>query len=286
MTGTHPKGLSYIGRGAVAALLLGSLAVAPAPAPRFCAGGWVDARYGRHNGRRGYRDLRNGDGDDPDHRHAECGGPAEGRRGAGGHEGGHWGARDAGAGHGRRLTHHTRFTPHAHFSNYRYAGLANLRFGPARPTSLLYAVVQGSPSLAGVMYTAPATDTPAQLAQILLSTIVSWHQHMGICYLARGVRTGVAQAACESQGGTWTARSQWYGACLDFPGESGRDVRDQEPGGVVAGSPRVGGVGVPLRGTPATADPCAGTPMAGAGRLWSGALRCRGRLWHVNPLRA
>lgn len=209
MTGTHSKGLSYIGCGAVAALLLGSLAVASAPAGSSVR---ADGSMPGMGGTMGGVDT------------GTCGmdmvmTPITGMPSAADQQkvaavlaatkaatGGYGTlalAMDAG------YTHHTRLTPHAHFSNYRYVGLANVRFDPARLTSLLYAVVQGSPSLAGVMYTAPATDTPAQLAQILLSTIVSWHQHMDICYLARGVRTGVAQAACESQGGTWAAKSQW-----------------------------------------------------------------------------
>jgi hypothetical protein len=120
-------------------------------------------------------------------------------------------------------THHTPFFPSAHFSNYQYAALANRAFDPTRPTSLLYAIVNGAPTLAGVMYTAPATDTPAQLAQILPSTIVSWHQHFNICYTATGgVRTGVSQPTCEVSGGRWAPKSQWMvHAWIYFPNPDG-----------------------------------------------------------------
>ena len=209
MTGTHSKGLSYIARGAVAALLLGSLTAASVP-----AGGSVraDGSMPGMGGSMGGVDTTTGEMDMTMTPITGTPSAADMQKVASvlaatkaatsqyvtpmlGMEAGY--------------THHTRFTPYAHFSNYRYAGLATMSFDPARPTSLLYAVVQGSPTLAGVMYTAPASDTPAQLAQILPSTIVSWHQHMDICYLAQGVRTGVTQAACQSQSGTWAAKSQW-----------------------------------------------------------------------------
>lgn len=106
-------------------------------------------------------------------------------------------------------THRTRFAPYAHFSNYRYAALANRTFDPTKPTSLLYAVVNGAPTLAGVMYTAPASDTPAQLAQILPSTIASWHQHLNVCYVNGGLKVGVSQVDCRAQGGRWAPGSQW-----------------------------------------------------------------------------
>ena len=106
-------------------------------------------------------------------------------------------------------THHTPFFPYAHFSNYRYAALTKNGFDPTRPTSLLYALVDTKPTLAGVMYTAPASDTPAQLAEILPSTIVSWHQHLGMCYTATRVMTGQTPAICSSLGGTFAAKSQW-----------------------------------------------------------------------------
>lgn len=106
-------------------------------------------------------------------------------------------------------THRTAFTPYAHFSNYYNAGLANSIFDPTRPTSLLYAIVSGAPTLGGVMYTAPAGDTPAQLAQLLPSTIVSWHQHLNVCYVGGSLKVGVSQSACQAQGGRWAPGSQW-----------------------------------------------------------------------------
>ena len=209
MIGTHSKRLSYIARGAVAVLLLGSLTAASAP-----GGGIVraDGSMPGMGGTMGGVDTTTGEMD-------MTMTPITGTPSASDRQKVATILAATRAATSRYVTpmlgmeagytHHTRFTPYAHFSNYLYAGEANLRFDPAQPTSLLYAVVQGSPSLAGVMYTAAASDTPAELAQILPSTIVSWHQHMDICYLAQGVRTGVTQATCQSQGGTWAAKSQW-----------------------------------------------------------------------------
>ena len=209
MIGTHVNGLSHIARGAVAALLLGTLAAASAPASGVVrADGSMPGMGGTMGG------VDTGTGEMDMTMTPITGTPSAAdlhkvaavlavTKAATAQYGTVSLAMDA------SYTHHTRFTPYAHFSDYLYAGEANLRFDPARPTSLLYAIVQGKPSLAGVMYTAAASDTPTQLAQVLPSTIVSWHQHMDICYLAQGVRTGVAQAACESQGGTWAAKSQW-----------------------------------------------------------------------------
>ena len=107
-------------------------------------------------------------------------------------------------------THSTPFFPTAHYSNYLYAGVAAVgTFDPARPTSLLYVKIAWKPSLAGVMYTAPAADTPAQLAHLLPSTLVSWHQHLNVCYLGQAVQVGVAPDACTTRGGRWAPKSQW-----------------------------------------------------------------------------
>jgi hypothetical protein len=68
-----------------------------------------------------------------------------------------------------------------HFTNYRYAFEAALRFNPEHPTSLLYEKHGEDYKLIGVMYTAPKNANWNQLDQRIPLSIAQWHAHVNMC---------------------------------------------------------------------------------------------------------
>lgn len=72
--------------------------------------------------------------------------------------------------------------PMYHFTNYRYALEAEMRFNPEHPTSLLYEKQGGGYQLIGAMYTASAELGEADLDQRIPLSIAHWHQHVNLCF--------------------------------------------------------------------------------------------------------
>jgi len=102
-----------------------------------------------------------------------------------------------------------------HFTNYRYAFEARLRFDPEHPTSLLYRKSGDGYQLIGVMYTAPRRFTEEDLNQRIPLSIAQWHEHVNLCLPPSGRRNEIrgpnakfglagsiaTQAECEANGG-------------------------------------------------------------------------------------
>ncbi len=68
-----------------------------------------------------------------------------------------------------------------HFTNYRYAYEASLRFNPDHPTSLLYEKTGDGYKLVGVMYTARKIATEDELDQRIPLSVAQWHAHVNLC---------------------------------------------------------------------------------------------------------
>jgi hypothetical protein len=75
-----------------------------------------------------------------------------------------------------------------HFTNYSYALEADLRFNPEHPTSLLYEKQGGAYKLIGVMYTASARFSEAELDQRIPLSVAQWHEHVNFCMPPGGSR--------------------------------------------------------------------------------------------------
>lgn len=106
-----------------------------------------------------------------------------------------------------------------HLSNWGWARTEARQFNPARPTSLLYREgTDGTLTLIGAMYTAPAGATPDQLDARIPISLARWHRHVNWCapksgsgaqWLAKrggaptyGPRSAIAsRSACDSAGG-------------------------------------------------------------------------------------
>ena len=72
--------------------------------------------------------------------------------------------------------------PVQHFTKLRWAIQARNGLDPARPTSLLYErAADGSLSLVGAMFTAPAQTSDVELDVRLPLSIVRWHEHINWC---------------------------------------------------------------------------------------------------------
>ncbi len=110
-----------------------------------------------------------------------------------------------------------------HLSNWTWA--RSLDFDPAKPTSLLYREqTDGSLSLVGAMYTAPANFSAAQLDQRIPISVARWHEHVNWCAPKTGgsgsqwleMKGGLpiygpqspvaTQEACDSAGGHFYPR--------------------------------------------------------------------------------
>lgn len=108
-----------------------------------------------------------------------------------------------------------------HFNHYGNAAEAERRFDPARPTSLLYEKAGEGYSLVGVMYTAPAGASEAELDERIPLAVARWHQHVNICLppgagWEEGIFSGDARfglngsvttpGACAEAGGSFVPR--------------------------------------------------------------------------------
>jgi hypothetical protein len=103
-----------------------------------------------------------------------------------------------------------------HFTNWGYAIVAQTRFDPTRPTSLLYKPTAGGGfELVGAMYTAPRAFDETQLDERVPLSVASWHEHVNICLPPKsayatsdwrrfGFVGSIATAAeCEASGGVF-----------------------------------------------------------------------------------
>ncbi len=105
--------------------------------------------------------------------------------------------------------------PEYHFTNYKYAFLAQFRFDPAHPTSLLYKKTRDGYDLVGAMYTAPAGVSESALDARVPLSVGRWHLHVNICEPPGGMteksnwlRFGPAglistEQECQAAGGTF-----------------------------------------------------------------------------------
>jgi hypothetical protein len=102
-----------------------------------------------------------------------------------------------------------------HFTNYRYAFEAAVKFNPEHPTSLLYEKKGDDYLLAGVMYTAPKRFTEDDLNERIPLSIAQWHEHVNFCKAPEGHKLEslgpnpkygfrgsiTTQAECDAAGG-------------------------------------------------------------------------------------
>jgi hypothetical protein len=114
--------------------------------------------------------------------------------------------------------------PVYHFTNWRWALEEMFRFNPAKPTSLLYRGNRdGTFTLVGAMYAAPARASLDELDQRVPLSITHWHQHVNWCVPSDGARERwretrdgrplygprspiATAAACEAVGGRFRPR--------------------------------------------------------------------------------
>jgi hypothetical protein len=106
--------------------------------------------------------------------------------------------------------------PQFHFNNNANDILANTRFDPTKPTSLLYyRTAKERYKLEGVMFTASPNATEDDLNQRIPLSVVRWHKHTNFCaapadktkeYFGDHPKFGMfgsihARQACEAAGG-------------------------------------------------------------------------------------
>lgn len=82
--------------------------------------------------------------------------------------------------------HPERKPRHYHFANRQRRVLAQVRFDPAEPTSLLYKKTEDGYELEGAMYTAPRDMTEDQLNERIPLSVAQWHAHINICLESDG----------------------------------------------------------------------------------------------------
>jgi hypothetical protein len=68
-----------------------------------------------------------------------------------------------------------------HYTNYRYRREEQRHVDYRRPGSILYQRTADGLKAVGVMYTAPADASPAQLDAIAPLSIATWHRHVDFC---------------------------------------------------------------------------------------------------------
>jgi len=106
--------------------------------------------------------------------------------------------------------------PLYHFTNYGYGYMAEFKFDPALPTSLLYKKTAEGYTLIGAMYTAPKNYTLDQLDARVPLSVARWHKHVNLCLPQKGIPirdvnwqqfgfTGsiASEDACSQAGGRW-----------------------------------------------------------------------------------
>ena len=104
-----------------------------------------------------------------------------------------------------------------HFTNYRWAFEARLKFDPEHPTSLLYEKHGDDYKLIGAMYTAPKRFTEEELDERVPLSVAQWHEHVNYCAPPAdrkqesfglnpqfGLHGSITtQEACDTAGGTF-----------------------------------------------------------------------------------
>ncbi len=68
-----------------------------------------------------------------------------------------------------------------HYTNYRYRRREQQHVDYTRPGSILYRRTAEGLEAVGVMYTAPADASPAQLDAIAPLSVATWHRHVDFC---------------------------------------------------------------------------------------------------------
>jgi hypothetical protein len=142
--------------------------------------------------------------------------------------------------------------PVYHFTNWRWAIEAMVRFDPARPTSLLYEQwAEGRFRLVGAMYTAPASASDDDLDARIPLSVARWHAHVDWCVPPPGAfnrwhehRAGLpvfgpqspiaTRAGCDSVGGRFRPRMfDWSVHVYAFAGDDPTKIWsvDHLPGG-------------------------------------------------------
>jgi len=106
---------------------------------------------------------------------------------------------------------------HYHFTNYSNAFVAQFRFDPARPTSLLYKkTAAGGYELEGAMYTAPKRFSEDDLNERVPLSVARWHKHIHLCLPPKGTPMDpvnrktfgfdgsiATEEECRAAGGRW-----------------------------------------------------------------------------------
>lgn len=104
-----------------------------------------------------------------------------------------------------------------HFTNWKYAMEAGVRFNPEHPTSLLYEKQGDGYKLIGGMYTAPARFSEEQINERVPLSVAQWHKHVNLCrppagkrdeLFGKNARFGLlgsisTREECEAAGGTF-----------------------------------------------------------------------------------
>ncbi|HYP50353.1 MAG TPA: hypothetical protein VEQ34_05370, partial [Pyrinomonadaceae bacterium] len=108
-----------------------------------------------------------------------------------------------------------------HFNKLAYYAEAESQFNPEHPTSLLYEKTGNNYRFIGVMYTAPANYTEAELDERVPLSVTQWHQHINICLpkganllnglIGQGDKFGLegsiaTKEQCEKEGGQFLPR--------------------------------------------------------------------------------
>ena len=108
-----------------------------------------------------------------------------------------------------------------HFNKLAYYAEAETQFNPEHPTSLLYEKNADGYRLIGVMYTAPASFTEAELDERVPLSVTQWHQHINVCLpknsnllnglIGQGDKFGLegsitTREQCEKEGGQFLPR--------------------------------------------------------------------------------
>jgi hypothetical protein len=133
--------------------------------------------------------------------------------------------------------------PEHHFTNYWYGFKAGLTFDLETPTSLLYVQDGGDYRVRGVMFTAPAAASLAELDSRVPLSLAQWHLHTAICLppqgrgvelLRRNARFGFAgsiatREECEAAGGRFFPRLFGWMVHV-YPGEKQLEDAFRMPG--------------------------------------------------------
>jgi hypothetical protein len=153
-----------------------------------------------------------------------------------------------------------RMEEEIHYTNYRFRRKEQLHIDYSQPGSILYRRMAEGLKAVGVMYTAPADATPAQLDAIAPLSIATWHRHVDFCGGPKTLSTAEQfgpttrfgpQGSIHTEEACNAAQGLWIPMVLDwmthvYPNEpqkwGGMDM-DMEAGAPDAGSGVANGVG-------------------------------------------